>query len=334
MRHARPIAAVGVAAMMLTACTGSTPVADPVSTTPSDTTVSSTTAASSSATSATSTTTSTKATTSSKPAGTGALPPGRSGGGRCPAYPTPSCTGVPGGTKLSDVTLNSGDAYRVTQDGAVLDGMHIPGNLLITAHNVTVRNSQIDGFVTDEYENVDYSYSIIDSTVGPASGCDSQPGVGEGTFYARGVLIRNHGDGFRDSGNDIEIHDSYVHLCSNPGDHSDGIQSYGAGNNTVLDHNTLDERGVKDITAPVFLTDQQNNVSVTNNLVAGGTYSIQVRNAGGTVVVQGNRMVDKTWEYEPVDADCGKIQWSGNTIVTIDANYTVTSTVGPLNCMS
>ena len=333
MRHALPIAVVGVAAMLLTACTGSTPVADPVSTTPSSTTVSSTTAASSSATSSSATTT----TTSSKPAGssTAAPPPaGRSGGGRCPAYPTPSCTGVPAGTKLSAVSLNSGDAYRVTKDGTVLDSVHVPGNLLITAHNVTVRNSQIDGFVTDEYENVDYSYSITDSTVGPATGCDSQPGVGEGSFSARGVLIRNHGDGFRDSGNDIEIHDSYVHLCSNPGDHSDGIQSYMGGHNLILDHNTLDQRDAKDITAPIFLTDQTSNVTVTNNLVAGGTYSIQVRNASGTVVVQGNRMVDKTWAYEPVDADCGKIQWSGNSIVTIDGGYNVISTVGPLNCMS
>jgi hypothetical protein len=330
MRHALPIVVVGAAAMLLTACTGSTPVADPVrTTTPSPTTASSTTAAPSS------TTTSAPSSTS-KPAGssTAAPPPGKTGSGRCPAYPTPSCTGVPAGTKLSDVGLNSGDAYRVTKDGSVLDGVHVPGNLLITAHNVTVRNSQIDGFVTDEYENIDYSYNIVDSTVGPASGCDSQPGVGEGAFTARGVLIRNHGDGFRDSGNDIEIHDSYVHLCSNPGDHSDGIQSYMGGHNLILDHNTLDQRDAKDITAPIFLTDQTANVTVTNNLVAGGTYSIQVRKASGTVVVTGNRMVDKTWEYEPVDADCDKIQWSGNSIVTIDHNYAVTSTVGPLNCMS
>jgi hypothetical protein len=330
MRHALPIAVVGVAAMVLTACTGSTPVADPVSTTPSDPTVSSTTAASSSTPPSSTTTT---ATTTSRPGSSKAAPPpaGRSLG-RCPAFPTPACTGVPAGTKLSAVTLNSGDSYRVSQDGAVLDGMHIPGNLLITARNVTVRNSQIDGFVTDEYGNVDYSYTIVDSTVGPASGCDSQPGVGEGNYVARGVLIRNHGDGFRDSGNDIEIHDSYVHLCSNPGDHSDGIQSYEGGHNLVLDHNTLDQRDARDITAPIFLTDQTANVQVTNNLIAGGTYSIQVRDTGGTVVVSGNRMVDKSWVYGPVESDCGKIQWTDNTLVTIAPDYTVTSTVGPLNC--
>ncbi|QUQ68419.1 hypothetical protein [Kutzneria sp. CA-103260] len=333
MRHARTVVVVGAAAMLLTACTGSTPVADPVRTTPSTTTAGSTTAASSTTTSPPSST----ATTSSTPAGSPSTPPaGRSGAGRCPAYPNPSCTGVPPGTKLKDLAPNvpDGDGYRVTDNGAVLDSVHIAGNLLITAYNVTVRNSQIDGWVDDQYGNGYYSFTILDSTVGKPTGCDSLPGVGQGSFTARGVLVQNHSHGFQAGGSDVNVHDSYARICSNPGDHSDGIQSYGAGNNIVLDHNTLDERGVKDITAPVFLTDQQNNVTVTNNLLAGGTYSIQVKKFGGTAVVTGNRMVDKSWEYAPVESTCSQIRWSDNTIVTIDANYAITSTVAPLPCAS
>jgi len=214
----------------------------------------------------------------------------------------------------------------------VLDGVHIAGNLLITAYNVTVRNSQIDGWVDDQYGNAYYSYTITDSTVGKPTGCDSLPGVGQGSYTARGVLVQNHSHGFQADGSDIAIHDSFALICSNPGDHSDGIQSYGAGNNIVLDHNTLDERGVTDITAPIFLTDQQNNVTVTNNLVAGGTYSIQVKHFGGTAVVTGNRMVDKSWVYAPVESECSRLTWSDNTLVTIDANYAVTGTVGSLPC--
>jgi hypothetical protein len=333
MRHALTVVVVGATAMLLTGCTGSTPVADPVSTTPSSTTTSSTTAASHTTTATSSTTTTT--TTGSKPGGSStAPPPGRSGGGRCAAYPNPSCTGVPPGIALKTLASNvpDGDGYRVTDNGAVLDGVHIAGNLLITAYNVTIRNSLIDGWVDDQYGNGYYSFTILDSTVGRPTGCDSLPGVGQGTFTARGVLVQNHSHGFQAGGSDVSIHDSYAKICSNPGDHSDGIQSYGAGNNIVLDHNTLDERGVKDITAPVFLTDQQNNVTVTNNLLAGGTYSIQVKNFGGTAVVTGNRMVDKSWEYAPVESTCAQIQWSDNSVVTIDANYAITSTVGPLPC--
>jgi hypothetical protein len=238
--------------------------------------------------------------------------------------------------KLKELGPNvpDGDGYRVTDNGAVLDGVHITGNLLITAYNVTVRNSQIDGWVDDQYGNTYYSYSITDSTVGKPTGCDSLPGVGQGSYTARGVLVQNHSHGFQADGSDIAIHDSFALICSNPGDHSDGIQSYGAGNNIVLDHNTLDERGVKDITAPVFLTDQQNNVTVTNNLIAGGTYSIQVKHFGGTAVVTGNRMVAGSWVYAPVESDCPRITWSDNTLVTINADYGVTGTVGPLPCAS
>jgi hypothetical protein len=253
---------------------------------------------------------------------------------RCPAYPTPACTGVPAGTKLTSLAPNlDGVTYRVTTRGAVLNGVHIAGNLLITADDVTVRNSQIDGTVLDEYSNKSYSFTITDSTVGPAVGCLTDPGIGQANFKASGVLVRGHGDGFRDSGDNITIRESYVHLCSNPGDHSDGIQTYMAGRGLVFDHNTVDQRDAKDITAPIFLVDDHTvDVTVTDNLIMGGTYSIQLKNAHGTLVVRNNKLVDRSWVYGPVDADCGRIDWSGNTLVTIDRDYRVTSTVGPLPC--
>jgi hypothetical protein len=262
--------------------------------------------------------------------------PGTPGPTRCKGFPAPACTGVPAGTKLTPLRLNlDGDTYRVTTSGMVLDRVHIPGNLLITANNVTIKNSQIDGGVLDEYAGTHYSFTITDSTVGPVRGCRTEPGIGEANYTATRVIIRGHGDGFRDSGNNINIQDSYVHLCSNPGDHSDGIQTYMAGRGLIFNHNTVDQRDAKDITAPIFLVDTHTvDVRVTNNLVMGGTYSIQLKNAHGSLVVQGNKMVDKTWIYGPVESQCGNINWSGNTLVTIDRDYRVTSTVGPLPCHS
>ncbi|WP_155341913.1 DUF4082 domain-containing protein, partial [Acrocarpospora corrugata] len=67
------------------------------------------------------------------------LPPD-TGSRTCSGFPTPACTGVPPGTQLKKLPLNfDGDSYRVTQPGTVLDGVHVPGTLLITADNVTVR---------------------------------------------------------------------------------------------------------------------------------------------------------------------------------------------------
>src|SRR5690606_41316775 len=74
------------------------------------------------------------------------------------------------------------------------------------------------------------------------------------------------------------------------------------------------------------------DVVVTDNLVMGGTFSIQVRNARGKQVVRGNKLVDQSWVYGPVDSECGRTDWAGNELVTIDENYRVTSIVGPLAC--
>ncbi|GAA4589149.1 hypothetical protein GCM10023194_42670 [Planotetraspora phitsanulokensis] len=240
---------------------------------------------------------------------------------------------MPPGTKLTPLPLNEDGIYRVTAAGTVLDSVHIASDLLITAENVTIKNSQIDGSVLDSYADKTYSFTITDSTVGKADDCVTAPGVGDTDYTATRVLVRGHGDGFRASGNNIVIRDSYVHLCSRPGDHSDGIQTYMTGKGLVFQHNTVDQRDAKDITAPIFITDPGAvDVSVIDNLVMGGTYSIQVKNARGTVVVRGNKLVDKSWVYGPVEADCSTVDWSDNTLVTIDDDYRVTSTVGPLVC--
>ncbi|MBB4913286.1 hypothetical protein ACFY19_30990 [Streptosporangium saharense] len=272
--------------------------------------------------------------TGCSPSGAVAPTPARSPAAvRCPGYPTPACTGVPPGTRLEPMELTEPGAYRVTEPGDVLDGVHIAGDLLVAANDVTIKNSQIDGLVINAIGPRTFRYTIMDSTVGPATGCQSLPAVGESKYTALRLHVRNHGDGFRAAGDNIVIRDSFVRLCSNPDDHSDGIQTYGTGRGLVFSHNTVDQRGVKDITAPIFLTDPKIvDAEVTDNLVMGGTYSIQLRNGRGRLVMRGNKLVDGSWVYGPVDSDCKKIDWADNTLVTIDADYRVTSTVGPLKC--
>ncbi|WP_344616145.1 hypothetical protein [Dactylosporangium salmoneum] len=272
---------------------------------------------------------------SSKPASTKTANPPNSGSTAAGTRPTPANVGVPKGTKLAELAGNDGgNSYRVQKDGTVLDKVHIKGDLLITAFNVKITNSQIDGGVLDEYGGKKYSFSISDSTVGPATGCLTMPGIGESNYTATRVHIRGHGDGFRASGDNINIQSSYVYLCSNPGDHSDGIQTYMTGRGLTLNNTTIDQRDAKDVTAPIFIVDNQTvDVTVTNNLVMGGTYSIQVKNARGSVVVKNNSLVNKSWIYGPIEADCSSpMEWSGNQLVTIDDNYNITSVVGPLPC--
>jgi hypothetical protein len=282
---------------------------------------------------------STSVSASKRPSSSAGSTPTKSGGGStgntaAGNRATPSNVGVPAGTKLTELAGNlDGNNYRVQKDGTVLDKVHIKGDLLITAYNVKITNSVIDGDVEDEYGDKKYSFSLTDSTVGPASGCDPDPGVGEADYTATRVHIRNHSDGFRASGNNINIQSSYVHLCSNPGAHSDGIQTYMTGKNLTLNNTTIDQRDAKDVTAPIFIADNGSvDVTVTNNLVMGGTYSIQVKNANGTIIVKNNSLVDKSWIYGPTDTDCSKAQWSGNQLVNIDDNYNITKVVGELKC--
>ncbi|MEV5573479.1 hypothetical protein AB0L06_25840 [Spirillospora sp. NPDC052269] len=269
------------------------------------------------------------------------------GNGRCPAYPTPDCTGVPHTLAAPrKVKLNvDNDALLIDKPGTVLDGVHVPGNLVVAADNVTIRNSVIDGRVTNDYKDANHPFTITDSTVGRPDRCVSEDAVGTARYRASGLLVRGFSHGFKVSGDaakggDVEITDSYVKNCSNGADHADGIQVWGVhdARHLVVRHSTFDQRGVSDFTAPLFLADSAggtiNDVTVENNLVAGGTYSIQLKHVAGRLVVRDNRMVDKSWSYAPVESWCHAIQtWTGNTIVTIDPDYKITATLRPLPCV-
>jgi hypothetical protein len=284
-------------------------------------------------------------------------PPAEYSRGRCalPKYPTPRCTGVPAGTVLKTLALNlDNDAYAVYKAGAVIDSKHIPGHLLIKAPNVTVKNSQIDGTVMNEFGGRYNPYTITDSTVGPATGCITAPGLGYAHYTAKGVRVRGHDDGFRvDAPGDVRIEDSYAKLCWNPpalappdGSHSGGIQvdCPTPCGRIVFSHNTVDNRqpnANSGITMQSFAGNIVHGpVTISHNLVGGGGYVMWpwwYDPAGPEIKyeIHNNRVINKSWAYAPVDANgsCAHQNWSGNTLVTVDADYNITSTVGPLSCI-
>jgi hypothetical protein len=255
------------------------------------------------------------------------------GGTACPlpAYPTAACTGVPAGTSLT--THNGG--LVVTTPGQVIDGLRITGTVDIRAHDVVIRNSEIRGHVFNDSTGTRYRFTIEDSAVAPAVGCSSwgNGAIGVSDYTARRVRVSGFPDGFRVAGSNILIENSLVTLCSaNPEDHSDGIQAYGAagGTNIVIRHNTIDQRAVTNgaATAPIFVPndgDRQGNqnvtVSITDNLLAGGGYSLRLYGnlPFSAPAVTGNKIVDRSWAYGPVDVTCSNIgTWAGNATVTYD----------------
>lgn len=260
-------------------------------------------------------------------------PPPTSSSCALPKYPTTNCAGVPAGVTL---TTYNGD-FSATTPGQVISGMRITGSLIVKAQDVVIKKSEITGKVVNDESSTKYRFTIEDSTIGQASGCSSfgNGAVGIANYTARRVHIRGFPDGFRIAGSNVIIEDSFVKLCSaNSNDHSDGIQAYGAssGTNIHIRHNVIDQRAVTNgaATAPIFIPndgDQQGNqnitVSVTDNVLAGGGYSMRIfGNLPFTATaVTGNKIVNNTWEYQPVDVACGSIgSWSDNATVNYDWN--------------
>jgi hypothetical protein len=296
--------------------------------------------------------------------------PSDPGGRSCPplpAHPNASCTGVPPGTVLHDLPVTAGTSVQVdgvvvgyadgtavqlTQDGSVLDSVHVAGDVVIRAANVTIKNSQIDGSITDEYDKFYGPYSVTDTTIGPANGCVTFPAMGQSNYTALRVQVRNHDNGFQISGpsHHVTIRDSFAKICSvGPGDadpvhssHADGIQAFCADEpcyDLVLDHNTLDDTNISH-TSPFYIIGgngfSPTGVTGTGNLLVGGVYTMFIQwRQGPDWIMHDNSIVHKSWDYGPVDADntCSHLDWSGNQLVTIDDNYNVTSVVAPQPCV-
>jgi hypothetical protein len=251
-----------------------------------------------------------------------------------PKYPTPACTGVPAGTALTTV---NGDVTAST-NGQVIDSKLITGSVFIAANNVVIKNSRIYGAILNSNGE---SYTVTDSEIGPLSGCNGNVAMGYENYTATRLHVHNFGDGPRVSGNNVTVQDSYINVCSNPGDHADGVQGYQGGTNVHLTHNTIDERNAVDVTAPVFFADNSQSAIVQNNLLAGGGYTLRLHDDfapdHGPWQATGNRIVNAAWVYGPAlttntDCNAATMTWSDNRLVTIDASYNVLTTGAQVNC--
>jgi hypothetical protein len=242
---------------------------------------------------------------------------------------------VPAGTQLRTI---SGDVTASTP-GQVIDGALITGDVRITAPGVAIRNSEIRGTIWNSgYES--RSFTVVDSTIGPPSGCSGTNAVGFANYTLDRVYIRNFSDGPRVSGDNVLVEDSFMLICSNPGDHSDGVQGYGGGTNVTIRHNTIDQRPASSVTAAIFFADSSESATVQDNLLmSGGGYTLRIHDDfnpdHGPWVITGNRIVNGAWGYGAAlttNTNCATTTWSGNTLVDIDANYNVTRTVGSVAC--
>jgi hypothetical protein len=231
-------------------------------------------------------------------------------------YPDATNTGVPAGTTLKavpgQVTSGPGWSYNaststvtVTAKGTVLSGLAITGTLQISASNVTVKNVQVTsggnfGISLAHTTGVTIQNSTI-SGQNPAAGRVSYA-IDDVYGDSAGMIIKaNNISGFRTA---IQVStgqedSNYIH---DPGfvagDHTNGIYVNGGTQPLMIWNNTIfDSMGQTDAVnldagtpgpaAPVA------NKTVSDNLLAGGAYTIYGGAASGSptsnIVIQDNR---------------------------------------------
>lgn len=195
----------------------------------------------------------------------------------------PDTTGVPDG-----VTLSAADGGIMDEDGLVLDGVHITGDLTLTGAGQVLRNSRVDGHVVvrgsgQVIEDAEVgSLAVSGATQFRASRVDvfGQPGE-DGIHVTSGT----------DPASDILIEDSWIHSPEvDPESHYDGVQVRGV-ERLTLRGNAIDlGPWERQYNAAIFLEDANggnHDVVVEGNYLNGGGYSLYLE--GDAVTVADNQ---------------------------------------------
>jgi hypothetical protein len=258
-------------------------------------------------------------------------------------YPDATNTGVPAGTALKrvpqDVTSGPGWAwdsrgwFSVTTNNAVISGLDISGNLDVNGFSgVTIKNTIVRVGSDDFGISARHTTNLLveDTTVVGSSGVNRALvgfkdiyGDDTGTVLQR-LDISGVATGVQmDSG---LLRDSYIHdMGYRSGDHTNGTTSNSGGDLLTIDHNTI--LNAQDQTDAVSLFEDfgaQYNRVISNNLLAGGGYSIYGgANSGGqptsNIKITNNRIstvyYPKGGYYGPLaafDSSGSGNVWSGN----------------------
>ncbi|GAA3575410.1 hypothetical protein GCM10022419_065680 [Nonomuraea rosea] len=243
-------------------------------------------------------------------------------------WPGPGNTGVPDGTELTKKT----GSIVIKEDGKVIDGWDLTGDITVEANNVTIRNTRVRG-------QSDY-WGILQREGFTGLKVEDSEIFGNGKVRTQfGIL--NQGKLITVSRVDIHtisngilteqglVEDSYVHDPKYySGDHTDMIMSTdtaAAGTQLVIRHNTvintLDQTGAIALFQDFGVT---RNVLVEGNLLAGGGWTIYAgagkKGLSSNIKVIDNVFSRRVWpkggSAGPVsywDADGPGNVWKGNT---------------------
>ncbi len=257
--------------------------------------------------------------------------PGPARSDHCMAQP--SACGFPdvgtAGVKPGVARETVGHDVTLSTAGQVYENKTVLGTLSVTAPNVIVRNVKVVMSPGGAYgiEAFDWSTNVsnllLQDVEVDMNGTFGSSGIAYGNFTAQRVFIHNGSDCVSFTHN-ATVKDS---LCvvgpdtngdawpdstsfCNVGDyHFDGLQSDGGGG-YLIDHNTI-RNPCDQVSAIIMSTNSGpiSNVTITNNLMAGGGYTLYCNVSGIDVpneVVTGNRFAKS---FHPKGGEWGP--WTG-----------------------
>ena len=189
-------------------------------------------------------------------------------------FPSSASTGVPDGTSLS--TYNG--PSTITRSGTVIDSKKITSCIVIKANDVTIKNSliQTDGcFFNVLSDNGNSGLRLTDVEIDGQGNTSGDAAIGGGGYTCLRCDIHGTVDGAK-AGDDVVFRDSYIHDLAMSGDsHNDGIQSLGTDSLQIVHNKIITPRGS---TSAIILSTgsawTMRNVTIDNNLLGGGAYTV------------------------------------------------------------
>jgi len=258
--------------------------------------------------------------------------------GAASGFPGPTNTGPASGSLVQNYT----GLYEVHGDGLVVSGLRVTGAILVYGNNVTVQNCDVNasGELWAIRQQSGTGLKVKNCRLYGIPSPSNRAGTHVLTAVDGAVEVAYcniHGvENAIQSGTDY-IHDNYIHDFARwiaADDHTDGIQTYGssgAGGLKVI-HNTIIAILTGGDYTPinygagssaVALSEGMHDLTIANNLFAGGTYTLygpsQAGSSPSNVIVTNNRF---STQYYP---RCGMygthtgfkltapgFQWAGN----------------------
>lgn len=203
------------------------------------------------------------------------------------AWPDATNTGVPAG-----VTLTASGDVIITQAGAVVSGLNITGSVYIRADNVTLENCKVTsggwaGVTIDSgVTGAVVQNCTIDGTGKAPDGTGNQGIMGSGTFIGNDIF--NVENGIVPGSNSV-IKGNYIHdLQAGGSPHYDGIQIDGGLSNIQISGNSIINQW--GWTSAVMIDNgfgPVSNVTVSNNLLTGGSYTVYADSNLGSASITG-----------------------------------------------